>query len=55
MLPEPEALSLDVERTKRLSDEILLRAPELDRGAAELLGLGGRESDKQGLSRYLDI
>ncbi len=53
--PETEPLARDVERPQRLRDDVLLRPPELDRGTAQLLGLGGRQADEQRLSRYLDI
>jgi nucleoside-diphosphate-sugar epimerase len=55
MLPEAEALAGDVERAECLGDHVLLGTTELDGGAAELLGLGSRKADEQGLSRYLDI
>ncbi len=55
MATEAEPLARKVERAQRLGDEVLLGAPELDRGTAELLCLRGRETDEEGLARYLDI
>jgi nucleoside-diphosphate-sugar epimerase len=52
---EAEALARHVERPQRLGDEVLLGTAELDCGTAELLSLGGGETDEEGLSRYLDI